>query len=353
MSSSVRHLWYGSIFLVSVCLVAVVGYMAAGWGFLDAAYMAAITVFSVGYGEVVPITSPALRVFTILFICLGCTGYLYIGGALVQFLIAGQIETTLGNRRMNKSIQSLEQHTIICGYGRVGRMVAAELHLAGHPFVIVEQNEAFAPSMAEKGYLFLHADATSENALVDAGIDRARQIAVVLPNDAMNVFITLSARNLNPDLLIIARGMAPSTEGKLKQAGANRVVLPEHIGAERIAGLILRPATSSLLAEDSTLPHLVNDLAELGLDVEEFSIPEGSNLSGMTLSVLETKGSSAFLIVSIVRQDGTVIRQPTLDTVLAGGDVLITLCHQNEHPEFTRLFQVRREMQYRGAKIEG
>lgn len=351
MSSSVRHLCYGSIFLISVCCAAITGYMMAGWDFLDAAYMAAITVFSVGYGEVVPITSPALRVFTILFIVLGCTGYLYIGGALVQFLIAGQIETSLGNRRMNKSIQSLDQHTIICGYGRVGRMVAAELQLAGHPFVIVEQNETFASSMIEKGYLFLHADATSESALIEAGIQRARQIAVVLPNDAMNVFITLSARNLNADLLIIARGMAPSTEGKLKQAGANRVVLPEHIGAERIAGLILRPATSSLLAEDSILSHLVSDLGELGLDVEEFAIPDGSNLVGLTLSVLESKGSSAFLIVSIVRADGSVIRQPKLNTVLEGGDVLITLCHQDEHPEFTRLFEVKRKMQYRGAKI--
>ena len=107
--------------------------MMVGWSFLDAAYMTTITIFSVGYGEAVPITTPALRIFTVLFIGLGCTGYLYIGGALVQFLIAGQIETSLGNRRMNTSIQTLKQHTIICGYGRVGRMVAAELQLAGTP----------------------------------------------------------------------------------------------------------------------------------------------------------------------------------------------------------------------------
>ena len=150
MSSSLRHLRNGSVFLLAVCAVAIVGYMVAGLSFLDAAYMATITVFSVGYGEVLPITDPSLRVFTILFIGLGCTGYLYIGGALVQFLIAGQIETTLGNRRMSKSIENLDQHTIICGYGRVGRMVAAELHLAGHPFVILEQSDVFAASMAEK-----------------------------------------------------------------------------------------------------------------------------------------------------------------------------------------------------------
>jgi len=351
MSSSVLHLRNGSIFLIAICLVAIGGYMSAGWSFLEAAYMATITVFSVGYGEVVPITSPGLRIFTIFFIGLGCTGYLYIGGALVQFLIAGQIETTLGNRRMSKSIQTLDQHTIICGYGRVGRMVAAELQLAGHHFVIIEQNEAFSASMTEKGYLFIVADATNESCLIEAGILRAKQIAVVLPNDAMNVFITLSARNLNADLLIIARGMAPSTEGKLKQAGANQVVLPEHIGAERIAGLILRPATSFLLAEDSILSHLVSDLSEIGLDVEEFSIPEGSNLVGMTLAALETRGSSAFLIISIISGSGSVNRQPKHDTVLHAEDVLITLCHNDDHPEFTKIFEVKRVMQYRGARI--
>jgi voltage-gated potassium channel len=353
MTSSVRHLRSGAIFLVSVCFVAVVGYVLAGWSWLDAAYMSVITVFSVGYGEVEPITTPGLKIFTMLFIGLGCTGYLYIGGSLVQFLIEGQIETTLGNRRMNKSIQSLSNHTIICGYGRVGRMVAAELHFAGHPFVIIEQNEAFNPSLVEKGYLFLHADATSESALTEAGIERANQIAVVRPNDAMNVFITLSARNLNAELVIIARGMAPSTEGKLKQAGANRVVLPEHIGAERIAGLILRPNSSLLMKEDILLSHIAPDLADLGLDIEEFSIPQGSNLAGMTLSALETKGSSAFLIVSIVRAGGEVIRRPSLETPLASGDILITLCHRGEAPEFTRIFAVKREIQYRGAKFSG
>lgn len=146
--------------------------------------------------------------------------------------------------------------------------------------------------------------------------------------------------------------MAPSTEGKLKQAGANQVVLPEHIGAERIAGLILRPATSLLLAEDSILSHLVNDLAGIGLDVEEFSIPEGSNLVGITLAALETRGSSAFLIISIISAAGEVNRQPKHFKVIQSGDILVTLCHNDDHSEFTKSFEVKRVMQYRGARIE-
>lgn len=349
MSPSIRHLRNGTIFLIAVCFVAVVGYLIAGWSLLDAVYMAVITVFTVGYGETIPITSPELRVFTILFILFGCTGYLYIGGALVQFLIEGQIETALGNRRMTKSIQHLKNHTIICGYGRVGRMLAEELAESKKDFVIIDRNETLASKVRDLGYLCLQAEATSEESLMAAGIDRASEIAIVLPDDAANVFITLSARNLNQSVRIIARGMAPTTEGKLKQAGANQVVLPEHIGAERIASLILRPALSSLESDGILITQITNDLSDLGLHVEEFSIPKGSKLVGMTLETLETKGSSAFLIVTVVRKDGTAIREPGLTTRLEEGDTLITLSHKGDAPEFAKAYEVKREIHYRGA----
>lgn len=351
MSSSVRHLRNGAIFLLAVSILAVAGYMIAGWSFIEACYMAVITVFSVGYGEVNTIESDGLRVMTMVFIILGCTGFLYIGGSLVQFLIEGQIETAMGNRRMSKSIQNLSKHTIVCGYGRVGRMLAAELAEAGQPFVVVDRNESHKASLEKKGYFAIYGEATDEKVLKEAGIKKASQVAVVLPDDAANVFIALSARNLNQDLFIIARGMATTTEAKLKQAGANQVVLPEHIGAERIAGLILRPTTSSLMSDGIIGSHLAADLAEMGLNVEEFSIPEGSNMAGLTLADLETRGSSAFLIVAIVRASGDVVKQPTLETKLVAGDILITISHDDQPPEFARLFQVKSEMQYRGAKI--
>jgi voltage-gated potassium channel len=350
MTSSVRHLRNGTIFLLGICCIAVAGYMFAGWSFLEAAYMAVVTVFTVGYSEVLPIESPALRLFTMGFIVCGCTAYLYIGGALVQFLIEGQIETTLGNRRMSKSIKTLTNHTIICGFGRVGRMLAVELDQSNHPFVVIERSEDAEEELKERGFFYIRADATSEKALVDAGIDRARELAIVLPDDAANVFVTLSARNLNSKLSIIARGMTPSTEGKLLQAGADRVVLPEHIGAERIAGLILRPTASSLITEGVTISHITNDLADLGLDVEEFSIPPKSNLVGMTPADLETAGSSAFLIVAIVRADGTSIQSPAMDMKFEEGDILIVVCHSGQAPAFTEVFEVKREIHYRGAK---
>ncbi|MAS91779.1 MAG: potassium channel protein [Verrucomicrobiales bacterium] len=352
MSTSVKHLRNGAIFLAVVSLFAVAGYVIAGWSLIESCYMAVITVFSVGYGEVNMIESDGLRIMTMVFIILGCTGYLYIGGALVQFLIEGQIETAMGNRRMSKSIQNLTGHTIVCGYGRVGRMLATELNEANQPFVVLDRNESHKGALEQKGFLYVFGEATDEKALKEAGIKKAAQVAVVLPDDAANVFITLSARNLNPDLFIIARGMATTTEPKLKQAGANQVVLPEHIGAERIASLILRPTASSLISDGVIGSHLVADLDEMGLNVEEFSIPEGSNIAGLTLADLETRGSSAFLIVAIVRASGDVVKQPTLETKLIVGDILISISHSDQPPEFARLFQVKSEVQYRGARLK-
>ncbi len=349
MTASVRHLFYGILFLIVVCSIAVIGYMIGGWSFVESAYMAIITVFTVGYGEVLPVETPAMRIFTMGFIICGCTGYLYIGGALVQFLIEGQIETTLGKRRMTKSIENLTNHTIVCGFGRVGRMLTLELHRANHPFLVIERDEDAEEQLVDLGYAYVRADATSEKALKAAGIERAAEIAVVLPDDAANVFVTLSARNLNPSLSILARGMAPSTEQKLIQAGADRVVLPEHIGAERIAGLILRPTASSLITDGVIIHHIASDLEDLGLDVEEFSIPSHSKLVGMTPAALETSGSSAFLIVAIVRAHGETINSPPMDTKFEEGDILIVVCHSGRPPAFAETYEITREVSYRGT----
>ncbi len=351
MRAPIKHLGTGAVFLIAVCCVAVTGYMIAGWEFDESAYMAVITVFGVGYGEVYPVTTPGLRLFTILIVIFGCTGYLYIGGALVQFLIEDQIQTLLGSRRMSKFISKLKNHTIICGYGRVGRILAEELKRAGHEFVIIDRDERILQELSDDGYLCVQGDATDEVFLKSAGIMKAKQVAIVLPDDSANVFITLSARNLNPDLNIIARGMKTTTEAKLKQAGANKVVLAEQIGAERIASLILRPTASSLVTDGVYISHLASDFRELGIEVSEFSIPEKSNLVGLTLSNLETQGSSSFLVVAILRVNGKTISSPPLDTVLHARDILVTLCHDGTAPEFERTFDVKRELQYPDEKI--
>ncbi len=247
LGSPLRNLVLGVLYMLVVMALAIIAYVAAGWRFGDALYMVIITVYTVGYGETMPVDTPLLRGITISVIVLGCTGMIFLTGALVQFITLNQLNQVLGFKRMNAQIDRLRDHVIICGFGRIGLMLAQELKAGGIPIVVLEQADAAITLARDLGYLCIQADATDEEALLAAGVVHARTLATVLSNDAANVFITLSARSLNPRLEIIARGELPSTESKLLQAGANKVVLPTHIGAERIAEMILYQETAKFI----------------------------------------------------------------------------------------------------------
>jgi voltage-gated potassium channel len=246
-ASPFRNLVSLIAFMLVVVALATTAYMAAGWSPGDAIYMVLLTVFTVGYGEVRPIDTPFLHFVTISTILLGCTGMILVSAALVQALTFSQIQQLLGANRVKTDINKLKDHVIVCGFGRIGVMLAKELSAGGAAFVVLERNEGRLSQARELGYLCWQGDATDETALTAVGVDRARILATVLPDDAANVFITLSARSLNPRLQIIARGEVPSTESKLFQAGADKVVLPTHIGAERIAEMILFPETARFI----------------------------------------------------------------------------------------------------------
>ena len=349
MSRPLRNLIAGLCALVLIFLVGVGGYVISGWPLLDAVYMVILTVFSVGYGEVRPIDTPGLMAFTVLIIVLGCTTVIFLMGAFIQFLTEGQILSALGGRRMSKEVKRLSGHVIVCGLGRVGRQIIAELESAGRDFVVIDRDLDRLSEISGRGRYHVSGDATNETTLLEAGIERADCLASVLPSDAANVFITLSARNLNPKLRIIARGDYPSTEAKLLQAGADRAVLPTHIGAERIAGLILRPDATEFLEQDAQTGGLSSDLSEIGIQVQEIQIPGDSDLVNATLAELETRGRSAFLVVAVRRADGDSIHKPPLDTRLAANDTLIVMCHQGIIPDFTERLYPKRQIQYRGA----
>ena len=349
MSRSLSKLLVGIAVLSFILVVSVLGYVAAGWSLLDAIYMVIITIFSVGFGEVRPIDSPGLVIFTSIVIVLGCSTVIYIMGVFFQLLMAGQISEALGERNMNKKINALKDHVIICGFGRVGRQLVSELADARVPFVVIDRTIERLDELESDGHFFIAGDATEEKVLIEAGIEHASTLASVLPDDAANVFITLSARNLNSSLRIVARGDYPSTKEKLLQAGADKAVLPTHIGAERLAGLILRPDATAFFEADAQSGHLASDLAELGIEVEEIKIPSDSHLVGSTLAELETRGRSAFLIVSIQRKDGTSIHSPPLETNLVAEDTLIVMCHAGSATDFAQRFHLKREISYRGA----
>lgn len=318
-----RTLAYIVVFMLLVVALATVAYMHAGWSFSDAFYMVLVTVYTVGYGEVHPIDTTYLHVVTMGTMILGCTGVILLTGALVQFLTITQLQQIFGKKRMTKEIDHLTDHVIVVGLGRTGVMLAKELKSAGTPFVIVDQDEKRGAEARELGYLCVIGDATDEASLEAAGIGRARALATVLPNDAANVFITLSARSLKPDLEIIARGEMPSTESKLQQAGANRVVLPAHIGAERIAEMILYPETERFLHESKRMQELERTLRRLGLDVQVVVVPEKGAFTDLTIEEIERRATGQFFVVQLNRGDGEVFTAPEGSLKVRAGDGVV------------------------------
>jgi len=335
----------GFVIMAVTVVVGVAGYLAAGWSFIDAIFMVVITIFGVGYGEVRE-ESPELRVFTMGIILAGCTSLVYLIGGFIQFLTEGEIHRLLGKRRMKTEIENLSGHVIICGFGRIGRMLADDLAKADRSFVVIESD---AGRVEEAACLVCEGDATDEATLLRAGIERASVLATVLPNDAANVFITLSARSLNADIEIIARGEAPSTEPKLMRAGATRVVLPAHIGAERIAHQILHPSSEALLADNAALKELDAQLGEFGIQIAEMDIPPDSGLVGANLSEVETQSKAQFLVVAIHREDGTKVLHPEPGEIVRAKDRLIFVCHTDAVVEFTKNERMKKSIQYRGA----
>jgi len=279
-----RTLRRGASVLAATFVLATCGYVLAGWTWVEAIYMVTITIFGVGYGEVHPLESSTLKLFTIGVIVTGCSSVIYVLGGLVQMIAEGEVQRLLGGRQREKSMNELHDHTIICGFGRVGKMLAAELTAEGQSLVIVDVDASRAERARELGYLAVAGDATDDHTLHRLGLLRARTLATVLPNDAMNVFITLTARDLSESVTIIARAECPTTERKLLRGGATHVVMPAAISAIRISQLVtasphehesdLPEARFRMLAErDRTRPieaevrEEIEELAELASDL--------------------------------------------------------------------------------------
>jgi voltage-gated potassium channel len=320
-----RNLTAFLLFMAVVVAMATGAYMAAGWSFTDSLYMVLLTVYTVGYGEVHPINTPYLHAVTMSTIVLGCTGMTLVTVALVQVFTLSQIQQLLGSNRVKTDINKLKGHVIVCGFGRIGVMLARDLKAGGAAFVILERDETRLAEARDHGYLAWPGDATDETALLAVGVERASVLATVLPDDAANVFITLSARSLNPGLRIISRGEAPSTETKLIQAGASQVILPTHIGAERIAELILFPETARFIRGSERMRDFEKVLRDLGLEIEVMAASEGAAVVGMTIEQLESQAKGAFFVVQINRGGSEAITRPPGDMPIEAGDGLVVV----------------------------
>ncbi len=349
MQSSIKKVFIGAAFFFLTVLIAIVGYWMAGWSLLEAVYMVTITIYGVGYGEVRPITDPSLKIFTIVVIVAGCTSAIYVLGGFVQMIAEGELNRVLGARRMTKGIEKLTNHVIVCGFGRVGRILAEELASAGQSFVVVDTNQERLREAEETGLFVLIGDATDEQVLESAGVKNARVLASVLPDDAANVFITLTARDLNPDLEIIARGQSPSTEKKLMRSGATRVVLPAAIGATRISRLITRPSAEQILNNSIDHETLNDDLEQIGLQISEFHIDANSRFIGRALHEIAIGGQLQFVVVAIRHPSETVTRNPESSYQIEEGDTIIVLAHQGASLELAQRL-AGPQLVYRGAR---
>jgi voltage-gated potassium channel len=348
MQSPLRRVLTGAIFFAITLVGAAVGYVLFGCSLPDAVYMVVITVFGVGYGEFCPVSMPE-RTFTMLVIVAGSAAAVYTVGGFVQMITEGEIKQALEDRRKTKDLASLEQHTLICGYGRIGQVLARKLKESDQDFVIIDNNPERLAAAADNGYRVYQGNATDEQVLLAAGIERAKVLATVLPDDASNVFITLTARGLNADLEIVARGEMPTTEKKLKLAGADHVVSPASISGLRMANLITHPTTVEFLDQSEERVRLNELLAQIDVQVDELTIPPNSPLVGSTVKDLEVRGKGTFIVVALRKADGEIINHPDQGLPLAAKDIVIVLGHRGDIPQFARLFQMKRRM-YRSAR---
>ncbi len=351
MQNSFQRILTGALFFAIALVVGTIGYILFGWSPLDAFYMVVITVFGVGYGEVEPLEGAVEKLFTIGVIVAGTSSAIYVVGGFFQMVTEGEILRALDSRRRSREIEDLNSHTIICGFGRIGQILARQLQQAREPLAIVELDPERVQRAEEQGYLIVEGSAAEEAVLYAAGISRAKTLATVLSDDALNVFITLTAREMNPELAILARGEVPSTEKKLRLAGADHIVLPAEISALRLSNLIARPVALDFLATRDEHHHLEALLADLDVQITDIPIPSDSPLLGLTIDKLEVRGNGSFIIVAVRRRDGTTLTHPHYSLVLQVGDTAIVMGHRGDIPQFVRQAAQRRQMRYRGARL--
>jgi voltage-gated potassium channel len=342
---------FGLLVMVAIVLAATLGYVLNGWSWYDGFYMVVITVSGVGYGEVRSVDTPALRWVTISLIVFGYLAVIYTVGGFAQLLIDGELQRILGVRRMNREIERLNQHIIICGFGRMGRKLTQSLAERGKPLIVIDQHE---PSVLEaRGYgcLAILGNATEESVLREAGVERASILTTVLSDDVANLFITITAHELNPKLEILARAENSSTIKKLRQVGASKVILPANIGADRLANMILRPSAESLLQKAELPEGLNEDLASIGLRLDELQLQSGSSLIGGTLADFLRRCSNRFLAVAL-RREGEVELNPNPSKTLLEGDCLVILAHDTEIEALCSKFSLQSELEKETSAAE-
>lgn len=313
-----RRLGRAVLILIAILAFGTLGYYwVEDMTLFESFYMTVITISTVGFAEISPPT-PLGRALTVVIIIAGISFGTYTIGAIVRIFVEGELQNYFGRRKVQKQIADLKDHFIICGYGRIGRIICDELAADDFDFVVIEQNPDAVEKVVEKNYLCIEMDATSEEALQQAGIMQAKGLVTAVNSDANNVFITLTAKGLRPDIFVLARASDEGNEDKIIRAGATRVVSPYLIGGKRMGQILKRPTVADFI-DITTMSN------QLGLVMEEAKVREGSGLNGKNLIDSYLRRDFGVIIVAIKRPSGEMVYNPLPTETLGTGDVIVVL----------------------------
>ena len=314
MRDPFRRVRIGLGALTLVLVAGTVGYLLFGFDLLDAVYQTVITVTTVGFTSPRPLTSGS-RAFTIVLILVGVGTALYTFSVVLEVLIEGHMRDLVRRRRMERDIARMDRHVIVCGWGRVGRQVAHILMNAGRDVVVIDRDAA---RLSEVPYAHICGDATDDDVLGQAGIDRASTLVAALDTDADNLYVTVAGKSMRPDIQIIARARSEFSEPKLVRAGADRVVNPQQLGGDRMASFVLQPHVVDFV-------DVVMHDGTLKFRLEELIVSDVSPLSGATLRSAHLRDRTGALVLAIRRPDGTFLTNPSPEDTIEAGDVLISV----------------------------
>jgi voltage-gated potassium channel len=330
MDHPFRRLLPAITLLLIIGLVGIVGYeLIEKWTPLESVYMVITTLFTVGFQEVRPL-SPAGKVFTMFIIVGGVGSAIYAAGQAVEIIVEGEMTGYRKRKMMDKKLKDLKNHHIICGFGRVGHRVAEVFEASGTTFVVIDSKRETLDELEVRGIPSIIGDATSDSILLEAGIQSAKGLVACSDSDVANVYVTLSARVLNPNLNIVARAAFKDTEKKLLMAGANRVISPYFISGNRMAALAMRPITCDFL-------DLVTHGGQVDFSLYELAIPEGSPLIGKSISEANVRSRSGALILAIKKADNSFDLQPNAHTLIEKTDTMIAIGTQDQFEKLERM----------------